>query len=64
MRATNVAHAFWGDKIIVEGAHVLLIDDVYTTGSTMRAAGIALLAAGARAVSGYCMARAIDDGVA
>ena len=40
------------------GLRVLLIDDVCTTGATLNAASTALLEAGAKAVSAYCLARA------
>jgi ComF family protein len=57
-RLKNVEDAFV-TKIDVRGKHILLIDDVCTTGATMAAAATALHAAGARTVSGYCVARAI-----
>lgn len=57
-RLENVQDAFTADAD-VPGKHILLIDDVCTTGATMAAAAAALLAAGAQAVSGYCVARAI-----
>jgi ComF family protein len=56
-RADNVREAFMADAQQVTNRHILLIDDVFTTGATMSAAATALLAAGARAVSGYCLAR-------
>jgi ComF family protein len=58
-RQRNVADAFQADCSKVEGKYVLLIDDVCTTGSTLKAAAQALMAAGARQVSGYCLARAL-----
>lgn len=57
-RLVNVQDAFSADGC-VQGRHVLLIDDVCTTGATMAAAANALFTAGARAVSGYCVARAV-----
>ena len=57
-RLKNVQDAF-ATQVNVVGKHVLLIDDVCTTGATMAAAANALLADGASAVSGYCVARAI-----
>jgi len=41
----------------LQGAHVLLVDDVTTTGATLQAAGQALLAAGATRVSALVFAR-------
>jgi ComF family protein len=57
-RLENVQNAFQADSCI-QGKHILLIDDVCTTGATMAAAANALFAAGAETVSGYCVARAI-----
>jgi ComF family protein len=58
-RVTNVANAFVAERSRVAGKHILLIDDVCTTGSTLKAGAEALMAAGARQVSGYCLARAL-----
>ncbi len=57
-RLANVAGAYRAKRGNVEGKQVLLIDDVCTTGSTLSEAAKALLAAGAKTVSGYCLARA------
>jgi ComF family protein len=57
-RLKNVQDAFV-TKADVMDKHILLIDDVCTTGATMAAAANALFAAGAGTVSGYCVARAI-----
>ncbi|MCP4417070.1 MAG: ComF family protein [Chloroflexi bacterium] len=57
-RLENVQDAFQADSCVL-GKHILLIDDVCTTGATMAAAAIALSVAGAQTVSGYCVARAI-----
>ncbi len=59
-RITNVANAF----VCLQPAHVkdktiLLIDDVYTTGSTMQAAAMALKKAGAKKVRGFTLARGL-----
>lgn len=46
---------------VVRGRHVLLIDDVMTTGATLAAATEACLAAGATGVSVLVMARVVKD---
>ena len=57
-RLKNVQDAFAAEVDVV-GKHILLIDDVCTTGATMAAAANAIFSAGAHTVSGYCVARAI-----
>lgn len=56
-RAGNVAGAFVAARA-VKGQEVLLLDDVFTTGSTARAAAIALREAGAVRVEVLTLARA------
>lgn len=56
-RHENVRGAFMADEQRVGGRHVLLIDDVFTTGATMTAAAEALLSVGAASVSAYCLSR-------
>jgi ComF family protein len=46
----------------ISGKHVLLIDDVYTTGATTRACVRLLKQAGAARVTIYCWARVLRDG--
>lgn len=46
----------------VEGRHVLLVDDVMTSGATLAAAAEACVAGGARGVSVVTMARVAKDG--
>ena len=51
-RWQNVATVFEVvEPATVAGRHILLVDDVLTTGATLEACGTALLAAGARAIS-------------
>lgn len=47
---------------LVEGRHILLVDDVMTSGATLAAAAEACVAGGARAVSVVTMARVAKDG--
>lgn len=56
-RHDNVRGAFAAEADAVRDRHVLLIDDVLTTGATMLAAAETLLAAGAAGVAAYCLAR-------
>ncbi|WP_208647439.1 ComF family protein [Corallococcus interemptor] len=56
-RAGNVAGAFVASRE-VKGQEVLLLDDVFTTGSTARAAAVALREAGATRVEVLTLARA------
>ncbi|MFN2181333.1 MAG: phosphoribosyltransferase family protein [Candidatus Promineifilaceae bacterium] len=58
-RKENVWQAFAAEPGSLNGMRVLLIDDVYTTGATMTSAANALLNAGAKSVSAYCLARAV-----
>lgn len=55
-RRENVRGAFLADAGLA-GRHVLLVDDVLTTGETMKAAAEALLTVGVASVSSYCLAR-------
>lgn len=57
-RAQNMQNAFSLFRGDVKDKHILLIDDVCTTGATIFSASQVLLAAGARQVSAYCLARA------
>ena len=56
-RRNNVDGAF-GARKRLDGAHLLLVDDVYTTGSTLRAAAGALREAGAERITAAVFARA------
>jgi len=61
-RRANVAGAFAvaaPHRAALQGAHVLLVDDVWTTGATAVACTEALIAAGARVVSALTFARTL-----
>jgi ComF family protein len=57
-RHDNVRGAFDADPKTVRGRRILLVDDVFTTGSTLASAARALLDAGANSVTAYCLAGA------
>jgi len=57
-RLTNLRGAFAADPAQVSGRRVLLVDDVTTTGTTLRECATALLAAGASGVDITVLARA------
>jgi ComF family protein len=61
-RRRNVRGAFAADAALVAGRRVLLIDDVITTGATLREAAATLLAAGAAEVRVLAAARAAAPG--
>jgi ComF family protein len=64
-RLTNVAGAFSVPARKVEslrGAHLVLLDDVITTGATLRASASALFASGARTISYVTFGRAPSSG--
>lgn len=59
-RASNTASVFGvpdGMVDLVQGRWVVIVDDIVTTGATLSGCAGALLAAGAVAVSGLCVAR-------
>jgi ComF family protein len=59
-RKLNIKNAFHVKKIqSVEGKNILLIDDVYTTGSTMNECARVLKKSGASRVDGFVVARAV-----
>ena len=60
MRKLNVENAFSiKNKAAVAGSRVMLVDDVFTTGSTCDAAAAALRSAGAREIHVFTLARSV-----
>ena len=63
-RARNVQGAFKvapEKRAIVEGRHVIVVDDVLTSGATLDACARALLRAGARQVDVLVFARVVES---
>lgn len=58
-RAGNVRGVFTASPQGVDGRHVLLVDDLVTTGATAASCAAALYAAGARRVTVLCFGRAL-----
>lgn len=58
-RKGNLQGAFSINKAIVPPAHVILIDDVITTGSTIQEIAVTLKAAGVRRIDAWCIARTL-----
>jgi len=57
-RQQNMADAFQGSSRFVQGQAVVIVDDVYTTGATLRACAAALRTAGASTVWALTVASA------
>jgi len=60
-RRANVAGAFQATPEHVAGRHLILVDDVLTTGATLQACGQALIAGGAVAVYGLTVTAAREQ---
>ncbi len=60
-RAKSIDNAFKVGNNYIVGKHILLIDDVFTTGSTLRECSKVLLEFGVLSISVACIARAYDD---
>lgn len=60
-RQTNIKGAFQGDSDLVRGKRVLLTDDVYTTGATLKECARTLKNAGAKEITVLVLARARRD---
>jgi ComF family protein len=60
-RWSNVRDAFAAEPSVVSGKHVILVDDVATTTSTLRAAALTLRDAGAAHVDAIVLVRALTS---
>ena len=60
-RQSNLRGAFRGSVEQIDGRSVLLVDDIYTTGATVKACAAAIRKAGARRVSVLVLARAMEN---
>lgn len=60
-RVENMSGAFEIGPHDLTGRHVMLIDDVCTTGATLNAAAVCLKEAGVTHVAGLCVARALKS---
>ena len=54
-RKNNLKNAFKCEKSIVQSKYILLVDDIYTTGSTVDMAASELMRAGAAGVFVICI---------
>jgi ComF family protein len=57
-RRDNVRGAFMAVEPLVRKKHILLVDDVLTTGATITESAETLYRAGAQSVTAFCLARA------
>ena len=65
-RRRNVAGAFGlakGAAARIEGAHIILVDDVLTTGATLSSAARTLKKAGAARIDALVLARVVKGGI-
>jgi len=56
-RGTNLKGAFTAERSLVHGRRIIVVDDVLTTGNTLRECAVALKNAGAERVMGFTVAR-------
>lgn len=60
-RKENVSNAFYGNRDLVTGKNILIVDDITTTGATLNACASALKNAGANHVYGLTLARTYNN---